>query len=629
VLCPTGHPGSVVAAALRDLREVADEIVIAADRGASAEDLGHYATVADTLLRYDYIGSNRQWAWLAAQARGDWLLILDGDELPSAALVGALRELVAVRHVSQYELPIRWVWPSPGAVLAAEPWSSDRRLRLMRNDGLSYFEGHKHVIARGNFPQRYVEELPVYHLDLALPDRARREAKVERYEADSFGLLTPEGLPFYRTFYLPETLDETPPTVPVPAEDRRRIERALAGDAPPPAPVDPGDVALHDAAAVAWHWSRRPLPEDAYRGEVALARPLPPLSAAGHDHVAWLRVTNLGTARWPGGADREPRIRVALGWRDHETGGSFDLGRAMLPHALGPGETTHVAAAIAAPPIPGPAELVVVLVHEGVRSFGRELAMGVEVAPSVEERLTALARDHGGLVPVAAAFSVRVAAGRRDALVNDLAFGALEGAAPADAEVAALLARAGVTGAVDAAALDRLAELLRAERPRVVVEFGAGARTVVLAGLLAGLDVPDPCLLSFDQDPAAGAQLRAPLAACGLEDVVVSSHLPLEETAAGRPRSYELTDEAAQLLRRHPPDLVLVGGPVLDGETSRLGVLDLVLPFVRGRATLLLADALGDTELCVAEAWAARPEVGVHGLRPTRTGLLEAVLTPR
>jgi hypothetical protein len=61
-------------------------------------------------------------------------LLLDGDELPGAALIGALPELVADRRVRQYSLPIHWPWPGPDVRLAEEPSDSDRRLRLLRND---------------------------------------------------------------------------------------------------------------------------------------------------------------------------------------------------------------------------------------------------------------------------------------------------------------------------------------------------------------------------------------------------------------------------------------------------------------------------------------------------------------
>lgn len=172
-----------MAAVLDDLREVVDEIIVAADARVAAADLGHYAKVADRLLRYRHAGANRHWPWLAAQAAGDWLFLLDGDELPSMALVSALQELVADRRIGQYSLPIHWLWPRASAHLVDEPWNSDRRLRLVRAPGLT-FGARKHVLADPGGPVSFRDDLPVYHLDLLLPDVARRTDKVARYEAE-------------------------------------------------------------------------------------------------------------------------------------------------------------------------------------------------------------------------------------------------------------------------------------------------------------------------------------------------------------------------------------------------------------------------------------------------------------
>jgi len=225
VVCPTAHPGPVVAEVLGAVRDAVDEIIVAADSRVGATDLGHYAEIADVLLRYEHCGANRHWPWLAEQAGGDWLLLLDGDELASTALVAALPDLVADRRIRQYSLPIHWVWPDPGSRLAGEPWGTDRRLRLVRNDGRLAFAARKHAMVEPDGPIRMLDELPTYHIDLLLPDRQRREAKVRRYDAELFGLLTPEGAPFNAAFYLPEGGEHA--THPLPAADADQVRRAL------------------------------------------------------------------------------------------------------------------------------------------------------------------------------------------------------------------------------------------------------------------------------------------------------------------------------------------------------------------------------------------------------------------
>jgi len=91
VLCPTAHPGPLVSGVLEELRAVVDEVIVAADARVGADDLGHYALVADRVLRYEHFGANRHWSWLTAQASADWLLLLDGDELPSGSFIEMLR----------------------------------------------------------------------------------------------------------------------------------------------------------------------------------------------------------------------------------------------------------------------------------------------------------------------------------------------------------------------------------------------------------------------------------------------------------------------------------------------------------------------------------------------------------
>jgi hypothetical protein len=187
VLCATAHPGPLVAESISALREVVDEVVIAAD-SSEPSDLAYYADVADVLLRYEHIGANRHWPWLAEQASGDWVFLLDGDELPGTALIEALPELVIDRRARQYSLPIRWPWPDATERIIDEPWGSDMRLRLLRNDPGLPFGARKHRLANANPPTRLIGGLPVYRL-------------------------TSCCLPFNQAFYLPEKRQTPPATV--------------------------------------------------------------------------------------------------------------------------------------------------------------------------------------------------------------------------------------------------------------------------------------------------------------------------------------------------------------------------------------------------------------------------------
>jgi hypothetical protein len=294
-----------------------------------------------------------------------------------------------------------------------------------------------------------------------------------------------------------------------------------------------------------------------------------------------------------------------------------------LPYALDPGQSALIPVEVHAPALAGPAELRIDLVHEDVRWFGCAVIAQVEVGPSVAERLGALVDRHGALIPHAAVMQERRAVGARDGLVRPEP----ADAAPADRRIAELIASlpAG-TRTLAVATIDRLVELVRADWPETIVEFGSGTSTVVLATLLAERYRNGPRLLSLEEHPAWAQRIRVALAERELEPLARVLHVPIGERAGG-PVGYQATAEAAAVIRRLRPKLVLVDGPKLDSGATALGVVDLVAPHVRGTARLLLNHALRDTELCVAAAWQQRGDVVLHGIRPTANGLLEATLS--
>ena len=93
---------------------------------------------ADRLVSFEFADAiERQWAWIAAQASGDWLIWVDDDEIPSSGLLAELPALVAAEDVSHYQLRRRWVWPSPLETLADPPWEPEFVPRLIRLDPAS------------------------------------------------------------------------------------------------------------------------------------------------------------------------------------------------------------------------------------------------------------------------------------------------------------------------------------------------------------------------------------------------------------------------------------------------------------------------------------------------------------
>jgi SAM-dependent methyltransferase len=84
-----------------------------------------------------------------------------------------------------------------------------------------------------------------------------------------------------------------------------------------------------------------------------------------------LRVTNTGRAFWPAGESFPfPQGTVTVGpyLRDRE-GGRIELERALLPHAVRPGESVEVQVRVPKRDVTGAPELLVDLVYEGVAWF--------------------------------------------------------------------------------------------------------------------------------------------------------------------------------------------------------------------------------------------------------------------
>jgi hypothetical protein len=188
----TADPPRQVAAALEPVRPLAEEVLIAADSRVDERTLAHYGALCDRLFRIEYVHSERHLAWMYSQCRGDWILRLDGDEIPSRALVRRLPELICARAVQQYWIRRAWLHPDATHVLDCAPWSEDFVNRLTRNDGTVRIRGEQHTDVDPVTPREYVEE-PLYHLDLLASSRQQRLDKAVHYEALRPGLRAAGG----------------------------------------------------------------------------------------------------------------------------------------------------------------------------------------------------------------------------------------------------------------------------------------------------------------------------------------------------------------------------------------------------------------------------------------------------
>jgi hypothetical protein len=378
VLCPTRDPGPRVRALLEPLRGIADEIIVAADSTAPEEHLGHYAAVADRVLRFERGPRHSALAWLHAQCRGDWILLLAGDEVISSELLDALPELLDRRDAQQVSFTLRWLWPTSDRWLVGAPWYPAFQTRLMRNDGTLRFRGLKHELALPTSPERFVD-LPIWHLSLLVSDVDARRVKVATNVTERTGLVAADGSELNASFYLPE--DRTDPvTAAVPDADRARIDAVLhASGEPLPIPhvpvagrdeIDPL-WGLRDPAAV-----RRPL-----RCEITLLDETPVRMVRGQQRTIFARVRNLGPEPWTWGLDGLPPFRLGFRWQGDglQGAGLPPEGRAALPCDVPVGGEAIVPVDVEPPERAGRFELELDMVLEHVEWFGCGLAVAVDV----------------------------------------------------------------------------------------------------------------------------------------------------------------------------------------------------------------------------------------------------------
>ena len=375
-------PPERVAAILAPLRVLRPEVVLAIDDRLDESFDADFRRLGDRVLRAPYLGSvSRAFGWLLSQCTGDWVLRLDDDEVPSCGLAAELEQCICGDPpITHAWMPRRWLYPDAASVLAQWPWRPDYQLRLHRNDpALVGFPGRIHEVMSVLGPCLYLQE-PIYHADLLFKPFEERLRKARRYEAIRPGM-TVDGIPLNEAYYLPER-HESLRTKPVPAADASLVRRLLEHDADASWGRRRAAVAHVEPAAIDALWERRELGPEAYRARLELPDD-DLVMTAGQARTLDVEVYNAGSEVWPGGPDRRPQIRVGYRWRDPQGRIAVpDGSHTPIPSELRPGRSTLVPALVIAPSIPGPYVLELELVNEGVRWFGGEHSVRVEVRPA-------------------------------------------------------------------------------------------------------------------------------------------------------------------------------------------------------------------------------------------------------
>ena len=406
VCCLTRGPTARVAAQLALLRDVADEIVVGLDTSVGPELAHPLEEVADVLVHYPYADPvDRPVGWVHSLCTKEWILWVDDDEIPSAALVSTVRATIADPAVTHCFVPRRTLWRDAASALVGPPWVPDFQLRLVQNDPrVVWFPGITHWPIQAAGPHRYLEA-PLYHTDLLLNPVERRRAKVQFYEAAIPGRRV-AGLPMNHAYFLPEDREDVH-VAPIDPADRETVARILSLE-PSPEPRPPATpIPVAAREEVDAHWHGAPATDDMYRGAVVLVDELAPF-ALGEERGVVVQVANAGTHAWPPGGLGWPAVRVTYRWLDEEGAVVVPDGlRTPLPAVLPPGDSLIVPADVLAPPAPGLHTLVLDLLHEHVRWFECETSALVEIRPALclailgedEEAATAAAATLAEIAP--------------------------------------------------------------------------------------------------------------------------------------------------------------------------------------------------------------------------------------
>ncbi len=177
-----------------------------------------------------------------------------------------------------------------------------------------------------------------------------------------------------------------------------------------------------------------------------------------------------------------------------------------------------------------------------------------------------------------------------------------------------------------------LVELLQLNDYDIIIEFGSGLSTVIIAKTLAkmaalqqGTSSP-PEFISFDHLEKFYQQTRSNLQSIGLEDLVRLTFAPLHDWNAPNGKIYPYYDcepVLAELVQRRPPAglrlLVIVDGPPEGtGKHARYPAGPLILKyFSGGRIDLLADDYIRPDEKEVVQLWQA--DIAAAGLTQTTT----------
>jgi len=376
--------------------EYADELVLGVDeasRDATLDIAGAHADQVVTFAHPHYAVEEVRDA-LCRRATGEWILMLDDDEVMHAAFPERLDTLLGDLKVTHYWQAVRWLAPRPDGHgtgwIRQFPWWPNRVLRLFRNIGSLWWHAglvHSSLDAIGEGGILDDDRDALWHLDFLLRDRAAREAKVTRYGVGSGPsceeyYLWEDAAPIALADFDTATVLRRPSAAGLASAARRR------------------DRVRSAAPKATEHWGREVYDVSAEHlrgtdvfGACYLSHTTPSVLRAGQQSCVEVQVRNDSPQRWRAVGVGAGRVDLAHRWEPVEAGdappATKGLARqrpqpvALLPRTVGPGEEVAIAAAVTAPEAAGSYRLT-----WSMRSNGRWFTAQGTAALSVPVEVT-------------------------------------------------------------------------------------------------------------------------------------------------------------------------------------------------------------------------------------------------
>jgi hypothetical protein len=364
VCCMVHREPAMAAAALRLARTVAHEIVVAVDDRLDPSGLRPLLDVADGVHRFGFAPpAERALPWLLSLARGPNVLLLEDDEVPSAALLAELPSVAGDPSLTQAQVAHRWVFPDRTTWLAERPWWPDFRVRHVRIDRPYDVDVFVHGGVRPRQPVRMLTE-PLYQLSCVVETFAERRRRARELHAWRRGVVARGGGPLYDILLIPEHFATRAP-VPIGGEDYELLSAMLV--APQPEPLAPTVATALPMVSASEVDSYLPAPpDDAMVADARLRVVEADLRTdPGNDTMLAIEVTNVGSHLIPCRDADDVRVRVHTRLIDRRPGAPPPvIGSTALLSEIPPGESRIVEAVVRVPTQPAVHTVEAWLVNE-------------------------------------------------------------------------------------------------------------------------------------------------------------------------------------------------------------------------------------------------------------------------